>query len=428
MFKIKFIAKYFAISISLVCLSAISLTKSYANGDLNHITAEELKERIKSMPTQIEMRYTHEIHSLIDSYISKHRNASEKLLGLSQLYFPLYEKELSKHGLPEELKYLSVVESSLRPGAISKVGATGLWQFMKGTAQIYGLTVNSVVDERRDIFRSTEAASLYLRDLYAEFGDWTLALAAYNCGPGNVQRALRSAGGSAFWDIKSRLPRETRRYVPKFVAVSYFMNYSQFHGLEPSTALPTEFLATAKIFNYYTFNDISRITGVDVNVIRDLNPAYLKNYIPNNNKGYTLTLPENSMYLFLSENGGGFENLIYTSSNSNARKERSYMSGQMRTRLTEVQNSNLVPITFELSQKENYNDAAPLSKFPAPPQPIKPKGIAVASRNYMFHKLNAQQSLTDIAKMYNVQLEEILTLNKIDINNPPAPGTLVRIE
>lgn len=425
MYEIKFIARKFAIGRSLVCLFVIFSSLGFANSRLSDVSAEELKERINSMPSQIEMRYTNEIHGIINTYI-RHRSSSEKLLGLSQVYFPLYELELQKLGLPEELKYLSVVESSLRPEAISKVGAAGLWQFMKGTARLYGLTVNSAVDERRDIFRSTEAASKYLKDLYAEFGDWTLALAAYNCGPGNVQRALKNSGGSAFWDIKSRLPRETRRYVPKFVAVSYFMNYSQFHGLEPLNTLPVEYIATAKIFEYYTFADISKITGVDIRTIKELNPAYLKNYIPNNSKGYTLTLPENAMYLFLSSNGG-YENLIYTTSTT--KKEKIYMFGQMRSRLNEVQSSEVLPVVLQLKQSSmSQGNSGPLSDLPAPPKMVSPKAIPLTNRNYVYHKLNAQQSLVDVAQLYNVQLDDILSLNKIDIHNPPAPGTLVRIE
>ena len=188
--KIKFIAKKFAIGlIAYLCTASFGWSETYNSDNLMTVSSALLKERIENLPSQVDLRYTSEVHEIITSYIKTYRRGSESLLGLGETYFPIYESQLQRQGLPIELKYLSVVESNLRPKVVSHAGAVGLWQFMKETGRIYGLTINSVVDERRDAHRSTAAATEYLKDLYTEFGDWTLAIAGYNCGAGGVKKS-----------------------------------------------------------------------------------------------------------------------------------------------------------------------------------------------------------------------------------------------
>ncbi|MEL6124724.1 MAG: lytic transglycosylase domain-containing protein, partial [Bacteroidota bacterium] len=205
--KIFFIAARAVMSGMIACLF---VTPTWSNKVLTSVDKEDLKERIENLSSPIDLRYSAEVHHIVDSYIRHARKSSERLLGLSEQYFPVYEHILSDQGIPTELKYLSVVESGLRPTIESHVGAVGMWQFMSETAKFYGLTVNSTVDERRDVIRSTEAASIYLRDLYHQFGDWTLAIAAYNCGPGKLKRVLRRYPNQEFWHVRGGLPKETR--------------------------------------------------------------------------------------------------------------------------------------------------------------------------------------------------------------------------
>ena len=212
--KTLFIAVKAVIITSLFALFAPS---AFSNGEMSsytEVSKNELKQRIESLHSEVDLRYTDEVHQIINTYIKKYRRGSERLLGLSEQFFPLYEAEFQKQGLPAELKYLSVIESGLKPTALSVSGAAGLWQFMKPTGELYGLRINSTVDERRDPIKSTQAASEYLKDLYQQFGDWTLALAAYNCGPGNVRKALRRSQEEEFWSMKGRgyLPKDCLLY------------------------------------------------------------------------------------------------------------------------------------------------------------------------------------------------------------------------
>lgn len=183
--------------------------------------------RLYELPTTIPMDYNSYVKRYIDVYTKQRRDQTAKMLGLTRVYFPIFEEHLDRMEMPIELKYLPVVESALNPHARSRVGATGLWQFMLSTGRLYGLNVNSYVDERKDPYKSTEAALRYLKRSYEEFGDWLLAIASYNCGPGNVRKAIRRSGGKrTFWEIRPYLPRETRGYVPAFIAVNYAFNYA----------------------------------------------------------------------------------------------------------------------------------------------------------------------------------------------------------
>lgn len=242
-------------------------------------------------PFRIE--YNKQVRYHINSYVGKNHQLTGKVLGLSELYFPIFEEALDREGLPLELKYLAIVESALLPTARSRAGATGLWQFMYGTAKENGLRITSYIDERKSPRASTDAACKYLKRLYNMYDDWNLALAAYNSGPGNVNKAIRRAGGTKdYWAIWAHLPRETRGYVPAFIAVNYAMNYYEEHGIYPiAPDYRYSECDTIMVKGPMNFAQISEFTGTELDVLRRLNPQYHKDYIPKADKPYELMLP-----------------------------------------------------------------------------------------------------------------------------------------
>lgn len=263
-----------------------------------------IKERLAKLPTKIELPYNQIVRSYIDRYTQGGRDQVTLLLGLSNYYNPIFEQALEERGLPLELKYLPVVESALNPNAVSKHGATGLWQFMINTAKGLGLEVNSLVDERRDPYVSSKAAAQYLADLYATYGDWSLALAAYNSGPNAINKAIRRAGGDPkshdFWSIYNYLTPETRGYVPMFIAANYVMNYYPEHNISP--VIPTKPLVvdTLKISEPIHFNQISAVLDIPVDELRVLNPQFRNDMIPGSKgKQYTLILPSQQIHSYL---------------------------------------------------------------------------------------------------------------------------------
>ena len=263
---------------------------------------EDYIERLQALPTIIEMPYNDVVRSYINMYTGKRRGLVEQMLGLSIYYMPFFEQALEKEGMPLELKYLPVIESALNPDVVSPAGAAGLWQFMIGTAKDMGLTVNSLVDERRDPIRSSEAAARYLKQLYKAYGDWSLAIASYNCGPGSVNRALRRAGGGKkdFWDIYYYLPSETRGYVPAFIAANYVMNYYEDHNIGKALSKRPVVTDTVMVKQDIYFEQISEVLGIPIEELKILNPQYRKNIIPGNTRPYALTLPSKQCYAYIS--------------------------------------------------------------------------------------------------------------------------------
>ncbi|MDX2134968.1 MAG: transglycosylase SLT domain-containing protein [Saprospiraceae bacterium] len=264
-------------------------------------TDTELLERLDALSSScMPMRITSTVRAYIQTYVVKKPEKASIMLGKRLTYFPMFEQKLQEHGLPTDLKYLAVVESALNPRAVSRAGAVGLWQFMPGTGNEYGLYLTKAVDERVDPVKSTEAAVKYLKNLYRHYNDWALALAAYNSGPGRVNAAIRRARSRNFWRIQAFLPRETRNYVPAFIAATYICNYHLLHGLEPQFPDRDEQLtAYLKVFETLTFHDIANATGVDLNVIQNLNPGYRNEYVPADPAGNYITLPERVMPAFV---------------------------------------------------------------------------------------------------------------------------------
>lgn len=250
------------------------------------------KDRLQRLPTIMEMPYNNVVQKFIDRYSNQLRNSVGIMLGASNFYMPIFEQALETYGLPLELKYLPVIESGLNPTAVSRVGATGLWQFMLATGKNYGLEVNSLLDERCDPVKSSYAAANYLKDLYRIFGDWNLVIAAYNCGPDKVNQAIHRASGSKdYWQIYPYLPRETRGYVPAFIAANYIMNYYCEHNICPMTAdLPVK-TDTIVVNRDVHFEQIAKVLNMDQALIRSLNPQYRKNIVIGNTKPSTLRLP-----------------------------------------------------------------------------------------------------------------------------------------
>lgn len=265
-------------------------------------------DRLQRLPRMISLPYNNIVRDCIDLYADRRRNLVRYMLGMADFYFPIIEQVLDKHGLPIELKYLAVVESALNPFALSRVGACGLWQFMLPTGKSYGLEINSLVDERRDPLKATEAACKYFKDMYAIYGDWNLVLASYNCGPGNVNKAIRRSGGKTdFWDIFPYLPQETRSYVPLFIAANYIMNYYCEHNLCPmQTSLPLA-TDTVVVRNMLHFQQVADMLHLEVEELRALNPQYKRDIVPGNVAPSVLKLPAAETYAFIDK-----EDTIYS--------------------------------------------------------------------------------------------------------------------
>lgn len=259
--------------------------------------------RLGKINSVIHLPYNNIIRNHIHVYTVRQRQKFSVVLGLMGYYFPMIEDIFDSYGLPAELKYMAVIESALNPNAVSRAGATGLWQFMFSTGKIYGLTINSVVDERRDPVKATVAAAKFMKDLYSIYGDWTLVIAAYNCGPGNVNKAIRRSGNKKdYWDIYYRLPRETRGYLPQYIAAAYGTTYYREHNLKP---LPLEIpMATDTIMinKDIHLSQISGVMGIPLGELRALNPQYRTGLIPGSSRPQCLTLPMNHMGDFIDLN------------------------------------------------------------------------------------------------------------------------------
>jgi membrane-bound lytic murein transglycosylase D len=434
------------------------------------ITDKIISERLSQLTGCLQLRNTGVVKGYIRTYVQSKPEKTRQMLGRRLTYFPLFERKLKEHGLPADLKYLSVVESALNAKAVSKVGATGLWQFMPYTGSDYGLRQNSVVDERIDPVEATDAAMRYLKDLYRQYNDWALAMAAYNSGPTRVNSAIKKAHSRNFWAIQRYLPEETRNYVPAFIAASYICNYFPQHELQPRhpdyDEQLTDFL---RVYDALSFRDISDATGIDYTVIKNLNPGYKRDYVPANTNGHFIILPKRVMPAFVrylnslgsrsysldgnSEYAGGIAGEgRYTQMTLSVQQGESVesfaqkigMCGSHLQAWNDLSSQYLHagqkiqvwrPVFVQKHQNLNieapaqagkpkkseqvYNTAHPRKDSPAAvaesPRPVVVRREQSPSQGAQFqwHTVRRNESLEDIARQYSVSAENIRKLNSL---------------
>ena len=293
---------------TLLLLASFQLFGSNVPGDppRNKLDVEAIKFRMQWMQCAVRPAYNTDVAAYLRSYLTYGYKDSERVLGRSKLFFPIFEHYLDLHDMPRELKYLPMVESSLVPYAVSYSGAAGLWQFVSGTGRHFGLIIDKYLDERKDPYKSTEAAVKYLKKLHKRFGSWELALAAYNCGPTRLSRIIRANGTKDFWELKPHLPRETQRYVSRYIAACYVAQYYQLHGLNPKA--PAELAMqpmAAKVYSSVSLRGVAHATGVELNTLRKLNPSFKMDYTPARSSGIFLVLPKASWSDYLESKGPG---------------------------------------------------------------------------------------------------------------------------
>ena len=293
-------------------------------------------DRLSRMPTVMEMAHNNVVQNFIDRYCTRLRGTISYMLGASNFYMPIFEEALEAYQIPLELKYLPVIESALNPRAVSRAGATGLWQFMLATGKQYDLKINSLVDERRDPIKASYAAAHLLSDLYKVFGDWNLVIAAYNCGPGNVSKAIQRSGGSKdYWHIYPYLPRETRGYVPAFIAANYMMTYYSLHNICPmGSRLPAQ-TDTIMITRRLHLEQVSNVLGIDLEMLRALNPMYRHDIIPGDTEPYALRLPQADVNRFIE-----MEDAIYN-----------YRASELLTNRAIVEVNDYTPTYYHKSKR-----------------------------------------------------------------------------
>ncbi len=397
--------------------------------------------------TPIQLDYNEYVKAFINLYAVKRRPVVSKAIGLSPIYYPLFEEVLDKYDLPLELKHLAVVESALSPVAKSRVGAQGLWQFMYRTGKMYGLEVNSYQDDRMDPYKSTVAACEYLKDLYVLYNDWHLVLAAYNSGPGNVNKAIRRSGGKkTYWEIRQYLPRETRGYVPAFIAVNYIMNHHKDHLINAKVNHSYAFLTdTIKIYKAMSLEQVANYVELPIEKVRFLNPMYRMDYIPEKKEGQTLCLPMAKVGLYLAN-----EEAIYADmrrkevADSIAGKEKpreplmqehvvkrgeflGYIAERYNCRVSEIMAWNNKRNT-RLKPGEKlviYADKGSVQKISSKPQA---KPTLKANGKYQVHVVRSGDTLWDIAKLYeDATVAELKRLNGHLNFRRLKPGMQVRI-
>ena len=425
----------------------------------SNVPDEVYIDRIKKMNSFITLPYNDIVRNYIILYSEKMPTKMSSILGLSKYYMPIFDEIFDKYNMPEELKAMAVIESALNPLAVSRAGAKGMWQFMYSTAKIYGLTINSFVDERLDPVKSAEAAARYLKDSYEIFGDWNLAIASYNCGAGNVNKAIRRSGGKrAFWDIWPYLPRETRGYVPAFVGALYAMTYYKEHGIRPDTVQMPEHIDTFKVNKMLHFGQINELTGVPMDQIKNLNPQYKHQIIPGNEKEYILRLPykytnayiehEDSIHTYKADvffnpvtikkikDGGDGERIVYKV------KSGDYLgkiAGKYRVSVAQIKRwNNLKSNDIRVGQKliiyrgGNAPSASASASTSASASGSKSAGSATASAGtktssidpnaeYTIYTVKDGESLYLIAKKFpGVSAQNIMDFNRIGSNIKPG--------
>jgi membrane-bound lytic murein transglycosylase D len=446
---------------------------------------EELEVRVKNLSSlAVIPQLDNVVKSYIKTYSVRKRDKTEKMLGKIVMYFPIFEKYLLENNMPSDIKYLSVVESALNPQATSRVGAAGLWQFMPATGKEYGLAQNSKLDERRDPHKSTKAAIKYLKRLHNKYQDWELALAAYNSGPGRVNRAIRRGQSKNFWKIKKYLPKETRNYVPAFVAANYIVNNYHLHYLKPQfPEMDVQMTDYTKVYNSISFREISEITRTPLHLIQELNPSFKQGIIPTSRNGHYLTLPKRNMPLFLAafptpdsnpsitHNLSGrtefFKSVYYVQPGDHIDKlaklfncdrqhimawnnlPQPYLArGQKLTifqisnsmniqvkelpaRQTKIENPKLKEETILSSGRKinKTNEKKNVKQEEGEKEKAPQRKFSQKREDYIFHTIRRNESILEIVEKYpNVSVHDILRLNEIKGNDFPTVGTRLKIK
>lgn len=363
----------------------IDLGKDCSTSTENPLFSDSIYiDRLSRMPTVMEMSYNEIVRKFIDMYAGRLRNHVAFMLSACNFYMPIFEEALDAYDLPLELKYLPIIESALNPSAVSRAGACGLWQFMLGTGKMYGLESNSLVDERRDPIKATWAAARYLKDMYDIYKDWNLVIAAYNCGPGTINKAIRRSGGKTdYWEIYNFLPKETRGYVPAFIAANYVMTYYCKHNICPMETNIPDATDTVQVNRNLHFEQIADICGVNLDEIKSLNPQYKKNIIPGESKPQTLRLPMNSISTFIDR-----QDTIYA-----------HRSDEL------FKNRRVVAVDDTRSNSRNSS---------------KSNKSSSASGNATYHKIRSGENLGSIALKYGVTVSQLKSWNGLRNSNISA--------
>ena len=401
-------------------------------------------KRLADMNAYITLPYNETVKNYMILYSEKMPSKMAIMLGLADYYMPIFEETLNKYNMPEELKYMAVIESALNPIAVSRAGAKGMWQFMHTTAKSYGLKINSYVDERLDPFKSADAAARYLQDAYRIFGDWNLAISSYNCGSGNVNKAIRRAGGSTdFWSIYDYLPRETRGYVPAFVGAMYAFRYYKEHGLVPQVVDMPAHVDTFEIHRNLHFAQISELVGVPMDMVRELNPQYIHDVIPGNEATYILRLPsqytsafidhQDSVYTYRAQelfSPATLQNLRTTSSSSGGSTQVTYVvkrgdylgkiASQNHVTVAQIKSwNNLRSNTVRIGQRlvlyrGGSAPATSTASSSSSSSSSKSSSAAASSGDYTTYTVKRGDTLFKIAQKYaGVTTSDIMKLNGI---------------
>jgi membrane-bound lytic murein transglycosylase D len=419
-----------------------------------------------------DLEFNPTVKGYINMYANRRREMVSRMLGVSQLYYPMFEEVLDRYNLPLELKHLAVIESALNPLAKSRAGAVGLWQFMYPTAKMYGLNINSYIDERSDPYKETVAAAEFLQFLYKMFGDWQMVLAAYNGGPGTVNHAIRRSGGKkTYWEIRPYLPVETQGYVPAFIAANYIMNYYLEHNIYPSVPKKNYFeLDTVVIKQPISFEELSTILEIPFEDIQYYNPTYKKNIIPSG--GHILTLPKNKVGQFLANEKEIYAMLEQRNQNSKTAVENNFKEKQIShivkknekissiarkygVSVSDLKTWNyigkkglkpgrkLIIVVKEKIKQENTNQIAnsneekqenlegqEVDKIEKKVKPIAentPKSKSESTKKPKYHVVKKGENLFQISKKYKISIDELKSLNNIGKKHNLVPGKKLKV-
>ena len=363
---------------------------TYAGHQAKETSDEQYEQRLKQIPSCVPLVYNSVVRNHIIYYIDRIGDRVGVMLGISKYYFPIFENILDAYGVPSDLKYLVVIESAFNPKAVSRAGATGLWQFMYATGRTYDLRVNSIVDDRCDPIKSTVAAAKYLKDLYSIYHDWSLVLAAYNCGPGNVNKAIKRSGRTTFWEIYDYLPKETRNYVPAFIAATYFMNYADKHGIYPQELTkPLDLVNdTVIVSKDIYFGQIEKVMNIPMDQLRDMNPQYKMDYIPGSLAEYSLRLPLKDVERFIE-----LEDSISNTDKDKYNPSNLINGGNVERVISSDDSTQTVYVTKNIT-----------------------------------HKVQSRDSWSSIARRYGVTVSDLRKWNRKVKSNKLRKGTLLTVK